>query len=335
MVNKWLITGGCGFVGTSLIKELLDINPDLSIRVLDNLSVGTKYDLAEVARFKEKKIGDVTGSPKGVELCVGDVRSIEEATLASMGVDCIVHLAANTGVGPSVENPAADMESNVIGTFNMLESARINSVEKFIFASSGAPLGELECPPIHEELAAHPVSPYGASKLAGEGYCSAYFGSYGIDTVALRFGNVYGPRSKNKSSVVAKFIKQAFAGDSCEIYGDGCQTRDFIYISDLVKAIIKAVNADVGGEIFQIASSREVSLNELVQVLKLCLKSHNIDMKLKNVSKRLGDVQRNYSDTRKAKVLLGWHAITSLDDGISKTIEYYLQRNGQADLHEA
>lgn len=179
------------------------------------------------------------GAP--VELLVGDIKDSDTCLKASYAIDIIVHLAANTGVGPSVEDPRHDMEANVIGTFNMLEAARRNNVKRFIFASSGASVGECE-PPIHEELAAHPVSPYGAGKLAGEGYCSAYFRTFGLETVSLRFGNVYGPGSSNKNSVITKFIKQALTGEICKIFGDGNQSRDFIYIDDLTNAIMKVAN---------------------------------------------------------------------------------------------
>ena len=133
-------------------------------------------------------------------------------------------------------------------------------MKRFVFASSGAPVGEVKLP-IHEELAPHPVSPYGASKLAGEGYCSAYYRTYGLETVALRFGNVYGPGSTHKGSVVAKFIRQALAGETLEIYGDGTQTRDFIYVDDLIKAIWQASRVpNIGGEESQIATNRETTL---------------------------------------------------------------------------
>ena len=190
MVNRWLITGGCGFVGTSLIARILKDQPDVHICILDNLSVGTTDDLAEVCSFDEVSENTIPDKP-GVFLLTGDIRNAELCLAATIGIGCIVHLAANTGVGPSVEDPRADMESNIIGTFNMLEGARLNGVKRFVFASSGAPAGTVE-PPIHEELAPHPVSPYGASKLAGEGYCSSYFQTFGINTVSLRFGNVYG-----------------------------------------------------------------------------------------------------------------------------------------------
>src|SRR6266508_3431481 len=159
MVSNWLITGGCGFLGTSLISKLLDEGQNTRIRVLDNLSVGTTSDLTAVCQYIEKQPSPMAGSPAPnsvVELVVGDIRDYRICLECSQGMDVIVHFAANTGVGPSVEDPRADMEANVIGTFNMLEAARNARVGKFVFASSGAPLGEVE-PPIHEEKPAHPV----------------------------------------------------------------------------------------------------------------------------------------------------------------------------------
>jgi len=217
------------------------------------------------------------------------------------------------------------MVLNVVGTFNYLEAARLNSVGRFIFASSGAPAGEVE-PPIHEELPLHPVSPYGASKLAGEGYCSAYNKTFGIDTVMLRFGNVYGPGSLHKSSVVAKFIRQAVDGETLEIYGDGSQTRDFIYIDDLVSAVLLASKApNIGGETFQIATSKETTVGEMAEILVNALSDAGLkNIKLSHTEKRLGDVMRNYSDTSKAKRLLGWAAKSNLEYGIKKTVRYFI-----------
>ena len=143
------------------------------------------------------------------------------------------------------------MVVNIVGTFNFLQAARHNNVSRFIFASSGAPAGEV-VPPIHEELPPHPVSPYGASKLAGEGYCSAFNKTYGVETVMLRFGNVYGPGSLHKGSVVAKFIRNAIDGEPLVVYGDGSQTRDFIYIEDLIRAVLLASEVpNVGGKFFK------------------------------------------------------------------------------------
>jgi UDP-glucose 4-epimerase len=316
---KWLITGGCGFIGTSLISQILKVQSDAHIRVLDNLTVGTREDLAEVCDFTEVVTEDIPDQ-SGVFLIIEDIRNSEIYKIAA-GVECIVHLAANTGVGPSVETPRIDMESNVIGIFNLLECARINSVKNFIFASSGASVGNAT-PPIHEDMVPHPVSPYGASKLAGEAYCSSYFHTYGINTVALRFGNVYGPRSKNKSSVVAKFIKQSLEGETCEIYGDGSQTRDFIYIDDLIDAIIKSSNYAGGGEVFQISTGAEVELNDLVEKIKIIFSEKTgCEMKVMHGNKRQGDVLHNYVDVRKANKHLGWQAKTNLDEGLANTID--------------
>lgn len=320
---KWLITGGCGFIGTSLIKNILDKTPSTYIRILDNLSVGSRNDLASACDYTETTIPSVTSN--AVELVVGDIRYFDIVDLCSKGIDCVVHLAANTGVHPSVLDPRNDMETNVLGLFNTLEASRHAGVKKFILASSNAAVGEAN-PPVHEELAPHPVSPYGSSKLSGEAYCSSYFRTFDLQTIALRFGNVYGPGSKNKASVVAKFIKQALDNETCEIYGDGSQTRDFIYIFDLVDAIIKAVESDIGGEIFQIATSRERTINEIVLAIKKELHKYNITMNIVNGEYRKGDVMRNFSDTNKAQKLLKWKAVTPLEEGITKTIEYFLNK---------
>lgn len=326
--KQWLITGGCGFIGTNLIAKLLEEYTDCKIRVFDNLSVGTKKDLSDVCDFIEISSNDIDNSKANstVGLVVGDIKDYETCLACCKGVDVIVHLAASTGVPVSVENPRIDMEANVIGTFNMLEAARLQSVNKFIFASSGAPVGEVK-PPIHEELAPHPVSPYGASKLAGEGYCSAYSRTFGIDTVALRFGNVYGPLSYHKSSIVAKFIRQALKSETLEIYGDGRQTRDFIYIEDLIKAILLAADVEgTGGEAFQIATSGETMVNELADVLLQILKQKGVeDNTIVHAAPRKGDVLRNYSDTTKARKLLGWQCLTSLEIGLEKTVDWFLR----------
>jgi UDP-glucose 4-epimerase len=323
MVKNCLITGGCGFIGTSLIDQITKEDPDANIRILDNLAVGSRQDLGEACEFTEGT-AEESIDQAGVFLVVGDIRDSAVCKKVSQGIECIVHLAANTGVAPSVEDPRADMEANIIGVFNMLEGARRNNVKKFIFASSGASIGAVE-PPIHEEMAPHPVSPYGSSKLAGEGYCSSYYQTFGIKTVSLRFGNVYGPRSKRKSSVVAKFIRQALQGEVCEIYGDGTQTRDFIYIDELIKAIDSAIKFKGGGEVFQIASGIKLTLNELVKELKVIFENETgREMKIKNVEKRLCDVLRNYSDTSKAERVLGWKHNTSLSNGLQKTVRSFI-----------
>lgn len=323
-----LITGGCGFIGTALIRALLK-NPSLYIRVVDNLTVGSLVDLQDAINFGQDicvlEDGN-TAWQQRIEFCNSDIRDFNSMKRVSEGSHAIVHLAANTGVAPSVSNPIYDCEANVIGTLNLLECARLHDVDRFVFASSGAPVGEQE-PPITEKSVPKPASPYGASKLAGEGYCSAYFGTFGINTVALRFGNVYGPGSNNKDSAVAKFIKLALQKQPIQIFGEGTQTRDFIYIDDLVEAITLSLSVtDIGGEIFQIATSRETSINELVEALKICFTQKNIPFpRTLNSVRRQGDVQRNYSETTKAKQKLGWQSKTSLATGLSSTLDYFME----------
>lgn len=326
---NWLLTGGCGFIGRNLIRVLTQKEGNY-IRVVDNLSTGRKEDLADICTFSECS---AISHPKlgKVDFHQLDILDEKAATKVAENIDVIVHLAANTGVSPSVENPRYDCLNNVVGTLNYLEAARRNMVKRFVFASSGAPAGECE-PPIHEELPPHPVSPYGASKLAGEGYCSAYYRTYSIETVALRFSNVYGPLSTRKDSVVAKFIKQILGGHELEIYGDGAQSRDFIYIDDLIKAILlSAVKPQVGGETFQIAASNETTVGELLKLVKDLFKERkwHREINVRYTEPRIGDVKRNFSDTSKALSLLGWKAETEIEVGLNKTIDWFLKQEAE------
>ena len=326
---NWLVTGGCGFLGTALIQQLVEEGGH-AVRVVDNLSVGTREDLRSVCRFVESPpegLGPMAPEDRvlSVELVAGDIMDEELALRAAEGADLFVHLAANTGVAPSVENPRTDCLTNVVGTFNYLEAARAHGVKRFVFASSGQAVGEVE-PPIHEEIPPHPVSPYATSKLAGEGYCSSYFRTFGVETVALRFGNVYGPGSTHKNSAVARFTKRAMGGEALEIYGDGTQTRDFIYIDDLVRAIRQAATVEgVGGETFQIATSAETSVQELIEELLPVLATAGIkDVEARHVAPRQGDVRRNYADTSKAARMLGWQSGVSLPEGLRRTVAWFV-----------
>ena len=325
--QNWLVTGGCGFIGKRLVTKLVH-DGTAKIRVLDDCSVGSLDDLrVAVAAPIDECDGAALASPRnGVPQFVrGSVLDASLVQRATDGMNVIVHLAANTGVALSVEDPMKDCTVNVLGTLNLLEAARSSGTKRFVFASSGAPLGEVT-PPIHEELAPRPVSPYGASKLAGEAYCSAYARTFGIETVALRFGNVYGPGSTHKSSVVAKFIRDATEKGALTINGDGNQTRDFIYIDDLIAAtLLAARQPDIAGEIFQIATQRETTVREIAQILCELLPDYGIAApQLEFAPHRLGDVRRNYSDTTKALKRLGWSATTALREGISKTIESFV-----------
>lgn len=359
-----LITGGCGFIGVNLIYQLL-CTASNRVRVIDNLSVGKREDLAAVCIFSEvdkivkleirnpnletnskfqctneqepdqsTKNSTRKADPSSVlghrssevELVVGDIRDEDLAVKACRGMDAVVHLAANTGVIPSIEDPRGDCTTNVLGTLNYLEAARKNGAKRFVFASSGAPLGD-QIPPIHEEMVPKPISPYGASKLCGEAYCSAYYGSFGLETVALRFGNVYGPRSSHKGSVVAKFIKQILERETLTIYGDGSQTRDFIYIDDLIRAVWAGLTVPgVGGHVFQIATHREHTVGKVAEALNRLAEKH-LGRKSEIVyeKERKGEVKRNYSDISKARRMLGFEPEWNLETGLEATFKWFLK----------
>ncbi|CCK78989.1 NAD-dependent epimerase/dehydratase family protein [Desulfobacula toluolica] len=324
--KKYLITGGCGFIGVTVIHQLLKNFPDVSIRIMDNLSGGTAEDLKAVTDFALVKLDEI-GPMKhpGVELVVADICDANAAKVVAQGAEVIIHLAANTGVQPSINDPVADMRANVEGTVNMLEAARECRVRSFVLASSGAPIGEAT-PPLNEKAVCRPISPYGASKLAGEAYLSAYSGSFGLNTVALRFSNVYGPFSRRKGSVVAKFLRQALAGEPWILNGGGEQTRDFIYSEDLAHAVIKAAYLTSGAELFQIATGVETSVLEMANML-----SPFIEAQMGNCPKieigppLIGDVARNFADISHVKNVLGWTPQTSLKSGLIKTIEWFVE----------
>jgi UDP-glucose 4-epimerase len=324
-----LVTGGCGFIGVNLIRRLMDVGDGHRIRVIDNLTVGRREDLSSVGEFIELTESEIEDFPvHKLELVKGDIRDEDLAVKACRGMDAVVHLAANTGVIPSIEDPRMDCVVNVLGTFNYLDACRKSNVKRFVFASSGAPLGEQE-PPIHEEMVPRPISPYGASKLCGEAYCSAYYGSFGLETVALRFGNVYGPRSSHKGSVVAKFIRHIMAGETLPIYGDGNQTRDFIYIDDLVDAILLALERpNVGGEVFQIATHKEHTVGEVAEALNRLAEKH-VGRKSEIVyeKERKGEVKRNYSDISKARRMLGFEPEVGLEEGLEETFKWFLRES--------
>ena len=326
---QWLITGGCGFLGKNLIRNLL-ADENNAVRVIDNLSVGTKEDLRVICKFEEIEISDLQylnrNNSNYVELITGNILDEKLALEVCQNIDVIVHLAANSGVAQSINNPRLDCLTNVVGTLNYLEAARHNGIKRFVFASSGGTVIGNCNPPIHEEMVPHPVAPYGASKLASEGYCSAYFRTFGVETVVLRFSNVYGPGSNHKNSVVAKFIRRALKGEVLEIYGDGTQSRDFIYIDDLIRAITLAARIDnIGGEIFQIANSSETTVNELVSQLLPVLAEFGLEkVQAENSTPCVGEVKRNFADTSKAKNLMGWKAETRLKEGLRQTVNWFI-----------
>jgi len=309
-MKSFLVTGGCGFIGVNLVSALVARGD--RVRVLDNLSLGKREDI----------------DPLGVELRVGDIRDYATVAQACQGMDVVVHLAAHTRVVESVTNPELNFEINAIGTMNVLRACRDAGVKKMIFASTGgAILGEQE-PPVHEGMVPRPVSPYGASKLVGEAYCSAFHGSYGLNTVALRFSNVYGPYSYHKGSVVAQFFKNLMENETLVVYGDGKQTRDFLFVTDLVDAILRADKTDTPGEVFQIASGRETSLATLLETMRAAIPEARINVRYEPA--RAGEILRNYASIAKANRMLGYDPKTRLDEGLKKTWQWFVAKGSPA-----
>ncbi len=296
---KILVTGGAGFIGANLVRLLLSEHHQ--VRVLDNFSVGRPEYLAGL----------------DLEIIKGDILNPETAARAVMDIDGVVHLAAQTGVPGSLADPGRDCAANIIGTLNLLEACRKvegsrPKVKRFVFASSNAPLGR-QPPPASEDKAPLPISPYGASKLAGEGYCLAYHGSWGLGTVVLRFANLYGPYSGHKNSVVAKFFKDIRANGQITIDGDGQQTRDFIYVKDLCRAILLALESDISGEVFQIATGVETSIIALADMVQQVMEQN---VAVEHNPPRLGDIRKNYSAIGKVRETLGWEPRTRLENGL-------------------
>lgn len=324
--GRWLVTGGCGFIGSALIHRLLE-HGAVCVRVLDDLSRGT-VDALPPGAWRVTPVAALDDSwPEGVEVVVGAVEDRAASARCARGADVVVHLAANAGIVQSLRDPHRDMEVNVLGTLNVLDGARLGGARRVVLASSAAAVGTAE-PPVSEGTLPRPSTPYGAGKLATEAYASAYAQAFGLETVALRFGNVYGPFSGAKDSVVARFIKQWMDGQRLVVYGDGGQTRDFIFIHDLLDAVVRAASVPgVGGRVFQIANSRETTVNELADDLGTAIRA--LGLKAPTVEHgpaREGDVRRSWSDTSLAREYLGWKAATSLDRGLEQTVRWFLDR---------
>jgi len=307
-ISTILITGGCGFIGVNLIKYLTKFG--YRIRILDNLSTGQKKNLLNVGY-----------QPEPNSLIIGDIRDQEAVNQAIKNVDAIVHLAAHTRVVESLSKPRDTWDINSKGTFNLLEACRVTGIKTFIFISTNAALGE-QIPPFDETKIPKPISPYGASKLAGEALCTAYCHSFGLNTVILRIGNSYGPHSRHKGSVIAKFIKRAIQNENLTIYGDGNQTRDFIHVNDVCQAIYLCIkNAkSIAGETFHIASGRETTISELANMI---LKISGNKIQIIHEPKQKGEVERNYSNIAKAQKVLGFKPEVELKDGITDLWNWY------------
>lgn len=303
-----MITGGCGFIGVNIARHL--ISHDFGIKILDNLSTGNKENLFSAGC----QLSDDA-------VIIGDIRNQDSVEEAVKEVDAIVHLAAHTRVLESLTKPQETWDINTRGTSNLLEACRRTGVNTFIFASSNVAVGE-QVPPIDETKIPKPISPYGASKLAGEALCTAYYHSFGLNTVSLRFANSYGPYSKHKTSVIAKYIKTVMQNEPLIIYGDGRQTRDFIHVDDICQAIYICLTTTkpISGEIFQIASGKETTINELVSMI-IAIAGNNVPISYE--PKRKGEIERNYSNIAKARKKLGYEPKVALKDGLRDLWQWY------------
>jgi UDP-glucose 4-epimerase len=299
-----LVTGGAGFIGSHLARLLVERGD--RVRVLDDLSIGRREYLADVPH----------------ELIVARLAHDVAVGAAVDGVDAVVHLAARAGIPDSVTDPLGTFAINVDQTIRFLDAARRAGVGRFVFASSNAAAGDHE-PPADETDLPHPLSPYGASKLAVEAYCQAYAATYGIAACALRFSNAYGPRSLHKKSIVAVWLRAALTGEPIVVDGDGEQTRDFVYAGDLAAAIGAVLDApanQVAGELFQVGTGIETTVNGLAAAIERAV---GRSIAIEHGPARVGDVRRNVSRVDKAAKVLGYRAAVSLDDGLVSTTRWF------------
>jgi UDP-glucose 4-epimerase len=303
VTRTFLITGGAGFVGSALAAQLAARGE--RVRILDDLSMGSRAYLDGVDH----------------ELIAARIDDPVALGSALTGVTDVVHLAARAGIPDSIADPMGTFTANVRDSVQLLDAARLAGVDRFVFASSNAVLGYAN-PPFDETLLPAPTSPYGASKLAGEAYVGAYAATYGLVACSLRFSNVFGPRSLHKKSVVAAWLRSALDGGPLTVFGDGTQTRDFVYVEDLVAGVRAALDAPreaVSGEVFQVGTGRETTVLELAKVVRSAAGRGEIRF----APRRAGDPERNFARVDRARERLGFEAPTSLTDGIAATVAWF------------
>ena len=304
-----LVTGGAGFIGSNLVDALLERGDDVA--VVDDLSSGKESNLAAAL-------------DRGARLHRADIR--DGAAMAEIAgrerPELIFHLAAQIDVRVSVARPAYDARTNIEGTINMLEAARSVGASRFVFASTGGAIyGETDVVPTPEEHAPRPMAGYGQSKFCAEAYLGLYERLHGLSTVALRFGNVYGPRQDphGEAGVIAIFTGRALDGGRPTVFGDGRQTRDYIYVGDLVEAIVAASGADAGGAI-NIGTEEETTVLDLVDALRAAGGASDGEFEPQFEEARMGELERSCLDVTRAREALGWESRVDVREGVKRTL---------------
>ena len=312
MLGHLLVTGGCGFIGANLVRVLTERGLARSIRVLDDESHGRRE---AIARFD-------------AEFVKGDIRDADLVRRSLRNVDAVVHLAADTSVMDSVADPAKNFDVNVAGSFRLLMLMRDAGVTRLVNASTGgAILGEA-APPVHEEMVPRPASPYGAAKASVEVWCSAFAESYGLESVSLRFSNVYGPMSVHKGTVISAFMRRILEGAPLVVYGDGTQTRDYVFVDDLCDGIVASMTAGRSG-VFQLGSGVGTTLNRLIEEIGQVI-GPGYRPQVRYEPFRAGEVRHNWTDVTKAREALGWTPRTSLPEGLARTWSWFSDGGGDA-----
>jgi len=308
-MSVYLVTGGAGFIGSHLVSEL--VRKKQVVKVLDNFSTGKKRNLQEA--------GD------RVEIINGDVRDSHVVREVTKGIDFVLHQAALPSVERSVKDPLTTNEVNLSGTLNLLEASKLNKVKVLVFASSSSVYGNTPRLPKKEKMPSEPLSPYALSKLAAERYCQLFYELYGLNTVCLRYFNVFGPRQdphSHYSAVIPRFILALVKGESPLIFGDGKQSRDFTYVDNVVKANLLACQSRAGwGQVVNIACGKRFSINRLFKELSRTLGNHQKPVYTKP---RPGDVKHSLADITKSKKLLNYIVETDFRTGLRKTIDWFL-----------
>ena len=303
-----LVTGGAGFIGTNLTRTLLAQGH--RVRILDNFSTGKRENLGP---FQDH-----------IELIEGDLRSYHTVHEAARDIEVIFHQGALPSVPRSINDPITTNQVNVEGTLNILNAARDTDVRRVVYASSSSIYGENPELPKQEDMTPRPISPYAVAKLAGEKYCQVFTRTYGLETVALRYFNVFGlgqdPRSQY-AAVVPLFITAFLDGDRITVYGDGEQSRDFTFIENVVQANILAAQApDAAGEVFNVACGTQMSLNQMLDHLRTIMET---DTEVHYVPSRPGDVKHSLADIEKARRILGYHPAVPVELGLRRSVEWY------------